>query len=84
MLFRSDIKNTFILWPKNLISIQAEETSIIALIVALSNQQVSQLKLNTIQQVILMAYDTSFTTRSWPTNSVVGKSGVQVRGIDLS
>ena len=41
-----------------------------------STEQVSKPKLNAMQEMILMTYDTSFTTRSWPMDAVAGKSGV--------
>ena len=60
----SDVLGTFILWPKNLISVRAdEETPFTPPILAPSTQEVSQPRLNTMQQVILMAYSPSFGTR---------------------
>ena len=61
----SDVHGTFILWPKNLVSVREddEETSITPPIAAPSTQEVAQPQLNAMQQVIMMAYDTSFETR---------------------
>lgn len=81
-----DVLNSFILWPKTLVSIRAEDTPAPAPapdrdpapFVAPSTQHVSQPQLNVMQQVILMAYDPSFQQRLYPTGSVFGKSKVQV------
>ena len=74
----SDVLDTFIIWPKNLVSIRVddEETPVTSPIIAPSTQEVAQPQLNAMQQVILMAYSSSFGTRTLPTNSAVGKSGV--------
>ena len=74
----SDVLGTFILWPKNLVSVRAddEETPVTPPIAAPSTQEVAQPQLNAMQQVILMAYGPTFGTRTLPTNSAVGKSGV--------
>ena len=71
----SDALGTFISWPKNLVSVRAADSPIRASTPAPFPHEVSQPPLNVMQQVILMVYDTSFLTRSWPMDSVVGKSG---------
>jgi len=72
----SNVLGTFILWPKNLVSSRVEETPTTAPpSPAPFTHEVSQPPLNIMQQVILMAYDTSFKSRDWLMDSAVGKSG---------
>ena len=74
----SDVLGTFILWPKDLVFVRAddEETPVTLPIAAPSTQEVAQPQLNAMQQVILMACGPTFGTRTLPMNSAIGKSRV--------
>ena len=70
----SDVKGTFISWPKKLVDVSNpyEEILIKTPLEAPAPKVVEKPKLDAKEQIILMAFDPKFEVKSWLVNEVLG------------